>query len=80
MREKGGQKGRRAFDCALFDEYRGGQIRDEGALKKADSKNSLRLRNQLSEGKTIHEEDLDDDDESGDLSLMARDSTEDQMF
>ena len=34
----------------------------------------------LPEGKDIHEEDLDDDDDSGGLSLMTRDNTEDQIF
>ena len=78
--EKSEQQGMKAFDYALFDLFRGGKISYEEALKNADSKNNLRLRIRLSEGKTIHEEDLDDDDDSGGLSLMARDSTEDQMF
>ena len=78
--EKGEQQGMKAFDYALYDLFRGGLISYEEALKNADSKNNLRLRIRLSEGKTIHEEDLDDDDDSGGLSLMARDSSQDQIF
>ena len=78
--EKGEQQGMKAFDYALYDLLRGGLISYEEALKNADSKNNLRLRIRLSEGKTIPEEDLDDDDDSGGLSLMNTDSTEDQMF
>ena len=78
--EKGEQQGMKAFDYALYDLFRGGLISYEEALKNADSKNNLRLRIRLSEGKTIPEEDLDDDDDSGGLSLMNTDSTEDQMF
>lgn len=78
--EKGEQQGMKAFDYALFDLFKGGKISYEEALKNADSKNNLRLRIRLSEGKTVHEEDLDDDDDSGGLSLMARDSNKDQMF
>ena len=78
--EKSEQQGMKAFDYALYDLFRGGLISYEEALKNADSKNNLRLRIRLSEGKTIPEEDLDDDDDSGGLSLMNTDSTEDQMF
>ncbi len=78
--EKGEQQGMKAFDYALYDLFKGGLISYEEALKNADSKNNLRLRIRLSEGKTIHEEDLDDDDDSGGLSLLARDSSQDQIF
>jgi twitching motility protein PilU len=78
--EKGEQQGMKAFDYALYDLFRGGLISYEEALKNADSKNNLRLRIRLSEGKTIPEEDLDDDDDSGGLSLLNTDSTEDRMF
>ncbi|MCH8174111.1 MAG: PilT/PilU family type 4a pilus ATPase [Proteobacteria bacterium] len=78
--EKGEQQGMKAFDYALYDLFRGGLISYEEALKNADSKNNLRLRIRLSEGKTIHEEDLDDDDDSGGLSLLTRDSSKNQKF
>jgi twitching motility protein PilU len=78
--EKGEQQGMKAFDYALYDLFKSGLISYEEALKNAESKNNLRLRIQLSEGKDIQEEDLDDDDDSGGLSLMTRDNTEDQIF
>ena len=78
--EKGEQQGMKAFDYALYDLFRGGLISYEEALKNADSKNNLRLRIRLSEGKTIPEEDLDDDDNSGGLSLLNRDSSKNQKF
>lgn len=46
----------------------------EEALKNADSKNNLRLKIQLAEGKTGEEEDdLDDEDGLGGLSLVSKD-------
>ena len=62
------------FDSALFDLYREGKISYEEALKNADSKNNLRLKIQLAEGKTGEEEDdLDDEDGLGGLSLVSKD-------
>jgi len=78
--EKGEQQDMKAFDYALFDLFRGGRINYEEALKNADSKNNLRLRIQLSEGKEVVEDDLDEDDFSGGLSLMSTDSNDNQMF
>jgi Tfp pilus assembly ATPase PilU len=60
--------------------FRGGRINYEEALKNADSKNNLRLRIQLSEGKEVVEDDLDEDDFPGGLSLMSTDSNDNQMF
>lgn len=70
--EKGEQQGMKTFDAALFDLYKKGKISYEEALKNADSKNNLRLRIQLSEGKDVDEEDLDEEDESGGLSLVGK--------
>jgi twitching motility protein PilU len=78
--EKGEQQDMKAFDYALFDLFRGGRINYEEALKNADSKNNLRLRIQLSEGKEVVEDDLDEDDFPGGLSLMSTDSNDNQMF
>ena len=49
--EKGEQQGMKTFDSALYDLFKSGRISYEEALKNADSKNNLRLRIQLSEGK-----------------------------
>lgn len=78
--EKGEQQGMKAFDYALYDLFRGGRITYEEALKNADSKNNLRLRIQLSEGKGVVEDDLEEDDFSGGLSLMSTDRDDNQMF
>ncbi len=49
--EKSEQQGMKTFDAALFDLYKQGKISYEETLKNADSKNNVRLRIQLSEGK-----------------------------
>lgn len=74
--EKSEQLGMKTFDSALYDLYKSGKITLEEALKNADSKNNLRLKIQLAEGK--HGEDADiEDDESEDglsgLSLVSKD-------
>ena len=68
--EKGEQQGMKTFDSALFDLYKQGRISYEETLKNADSKNNVRLRIQLSEGKPAGKEELDD---SGGLSLVTQD-------
>jgi twitching motility protein PilU len=68
--EKSEQQGMKTFDSALFDLYKQGRISYEETLKNADSKNNVRLRIQLSEGKPAGEEELDD---SGGLSLVIQD-------
>lgn len=80
--EKGEQQGMKTFDAALFDLYKQEKITYEEALKNADSKNNLRLRIQLSEGKDVNEDDddLDDDDESGGLSLIGKEDDNQRMF
>jgi twitching motility protein PilU len=71
----------KTFDSALFDLYKSGKISYEEALKNADSKNNLRLKIQLSEGKSgEEEEDLDDEDESGGLSLVGKDDENPMSF
>ena len=55
-------------------------ITKEEALKNADSKNNVRLRIQLSEGKTVDEEDLDNEDDSGGLSLVTKDGDDPGAF
>ena len=69
--EKSEQQGMKTFDAALYDLYKAGRISYEEALKNADSKNNLRLRIQLSEGKDSDDDDLDD--EAGGLSLVGKD-------
>jgi len=76
--EKSEQQGMKTFDAALFDLYKSGKISYEEALKNADSKNNLRLRIQLDEGKDRDEEDDDDDD--GGLSLVVKDDDENKLF
>jgi len=66
--EKSENQGMRTFDSALFDLYQEGRISVEEALKNADSRNNLRLRIQLAEGKQPGDE---DDDDSG-LSLSPK--------
>jgi twitching motility protein PilU len=79
--EKSEQQGMKTFDSALFDLYKSGKISYEEALKNADSKNNLRLKIQLSEGKSgEEEEDLDDEDESGGLSLVGKDDENPMSF
>ncbi len=66
---KSENQGMKTFDSALFALYRDGRISLEEALRNADSKNNLRLKIQLAEGKTPSE---GEDDESG-LSLSPKD-------
>jgi twitching motility protein PilU len=68
--EKSENQGMKTFDSALFELFKAGRISLEEALKNADSKNNLRLRIQLSEGKSGDEEDLSG---LGGLSLQPKD-------
>jgi twitching motility protein PilU len=68
--EKSENVGMRTFDSALYHLYREGRISLEEALRNADSKNNLRLRIQLSEGKSGDEEDVSG---LGGLSLQPKD-------
>ena len=77
--EKGEQQGMKTFDSALFDLFKSGKISYEDALKNADSKNNLRLRIQLSQGKGADETDIDDED-SGGLSLVQADDDQNNIF
>jgi twitching motility protein PilU len=79
--EKSEQQGMKTFDAALFDLYKQGKISYEEALKNADSKNNLRLRIQLSEGKQGEDdEDLDEEEENGGLSLVGKDDNSPGVF
>jgi len=78
--EKGEQQGMKTFDSALFDLFRQGKISYEEALKNADSKNNLRLRIQLADGTTGDDSDLDNEDDSGGLSLVTRDDDRPSPF
>ena len=60
------------FDAALYDLYKTGKISYEEALKNADSKNNLRLRIQLSEGIEPDTEILDEEEDTGILSLVSK--------
>lgn len=71
--EKSEQQGMKTFDSALFDLYKSGKISHEEALKNADSKNNLRLRIQLSEGKNGGEAGLDEEEDTDGLSLVNKD-------
>jgi twitching motility protein PilU len=66
--ERSENQGMKTFDSALYDLYKAGQITLEEAMKNADSKNNLRLKIQLSEGKKASA----DEDEGG-LSLEPKD-------
>jgi twitching motility protein PilU len=68
--EKSENQGMKTFDSALFELFKAGRISLEEALKNADSKNNLRLRIQLSEGKSGDEEDVSG---LGGLSLQPKD-------
>jgi len=68
--EKSENQGMKTFDSALFDLYKAGRISLEETLKNADSKNNLRLKVQLSEGKAT---DDDDDGGLGGLALQPKD-------
>ena len=78
--EKGEHQGMKTFDSALFDLFKSGKISYEEALKNADSKNNLRLRIQLSEGKGADETDIDDEEDSGGLSLVQADDDQNNVF
>ena len=79
--EKSEQQGMKTFDSALFELYMTGKITYEEALKNADSKNNLRLRIQLSEGKDGgHNEDLDEDEDRGGLSLVGKDDRDPRLI
>ena len=78
--EKCEQHGMKTFDSALFDLFKSGKISYEEALKNADSKNNLRLRIQLSEGKGADETDIDDEEDSGGLSLVQADDDQNNVF
>jgi len=79
--EKSEQLGMKTFDSALFDLYKQGKISYEETLKNADSKNNVRLRIQLSEGKAgEEEEELEEEDDSGGLSLVGKDDEEPMAF
>ncbi|MDA1371138.1 MAG: PilT/PilU family type 4a pilus ATPase [Proteobacteria bacterium] len=78
--EKSEGVGMKTFDAALFDLFKKGKITYEEALKNADSKNNLRLRIQLSEGKDVDDDDLDEEDDSGGLSLVSTEEDNNRMF
>ncbi len=75
--EKSEQQGMKTFDSALFDLYKAKRISYEECLKNADSKNNVRLRIQLSEGKRT-DEDLDEDD--GGFALVGKDDDKDKRI
>ena len=75
--EKSEQQGMKTFDSALFDLYKAEKISYEEALKNADSKNNLRLRIQLDEGKDGRE---DEDEDEGGFSLVGKDDDDSATF
>lgn len=54
--EKSENVGMQTFDMALFKHWRAGKISMDEALKNADSKNNLKLKMTLAEGKTAGED------------------------
>jgi len=78
--EKSEQQGMKTFDSALYDLFKSGKISYEEALKNADSKNNLRLRIQLSEGKGADQTDIGDAEDAGGLSLVQSDDGNDKSF
>ena len=78
--EKSEQQGMKTFDSALYDLFKSGKISYEEALKNADTKNNLRLRIQLSEGKGADQTDIDDNEDIGGLSLVQADDENDKFF
>ena len=78
--EKSEQQGMKSLDSALYDLCKSGKISYEEALKNADSKNNLRLRIQLSEGKGADQTDIDDNEDVGGLSLVHADDENDKFF
>ena len=75
--EKSEQQGMKTFDSALYDLYKAGRISYEECLKNADSKNNVRLRIQLSEGRK-GDEDLDEEDTG--FSLVGKDDDKDKRI
>jgi len=75
--EKSEQQGMKTFDSALFDLYKAKRISYEECLKNSDSKNDVRLRIQLSEGKRT-DEDLDEDDRG--FALVGKDDDKDKRI
>lgn len=75
--EKSEQQGMKTFDSALYDLYKAGRISYEECLKNADSKNNVRLRIQLSEGKK-GDEDMDEEDNG--FSLVGKDDDKDKRI
>ena len=73
--QKSENQGMKTFDSALYDLYKAGRITLEEALKNADSKNNLRLKVQLSEGKTGDDDGVDHDSGLGSLSLQPKDDS-----
>ena len=79
--EKSEQQSMKTFDSALFDLYKQGKISYEETLRNADSKNNARLRIQLSDGKAVEEEErLEEEDDSGGLSLAGKHDEEPMSF
>jgi len=78
--EKSEQQGMKTFDSALYDLFKSGKISYEEALKNADSKNNLRLRIQLSEGKGADQADIDATEDAAGLSLVQSDDDNDRFF
>jgi len=69
--EKGESIGMQTFDTALFKLYREGRIHLEEALKNADSRNNLRLRITLAEGKTVDDDNVIDSPEKYELPKLS---------
>lgn len=69
--EKGENIGMQTFDTALFKLYRERRITLDEALKNADSRNNLRLRITLAEGKTAEDNTVIDSPEKYELPALG---------
>jgi twitching motility protein PilU len=75
--EKSENIGMQTFDGALFKLYMAGRISMDEALKNADSKNNLKLRITLAEGKSTKEvEEGDHEDESNEDAKNSDNATD----
>jgi twitching motility protein PilU len=77
--EKSENIGMQTFDGALFKLYMEGRISMDEALKNADSKNNLKLRITLAEGKSTKEVEEGDHDNEGNEESKSSENPTDQF-
>jgi len=77
--EKSENIGMQTFDGALFKLYIDGKISLEEALKNADSKNNLKLRITLAEGKAVKEEPSEEEKKEAEADGKKEESAADKF-